>query len=142
MKIEFLSGIWIIDKLDTNFIENKNISNIINLEKDLEFLGKSKEYNDTIKENIEKYEILKLVNYLKEITYYIKKAQFKSENIAIISKDYNQKSSLIILAYLIRYGFLKKEIAIQMIRTKILEAFKPTIEYDTSINIFLKQIKK
>ena len=142
MKIEFLSGIWVINNLDSTFIEEKNISNIINLDKDLEFLGKSKGYNDMIKENIEKYEILKLVNYLKEITYYIKKSHFKSENVVIISKDYNQKSALIILAYLIRYGYLKKEIAIQMIRTKITDAFKPSIEYEKSINIFLEQIKK
>jgi hypothetical protein len=144
MKIEFLPGIWISDskKLDNNFISDKCITNIINIDKNLDFLGKSQQYNDTIRENIEKYENLKMVNYLKDITLFMKNTTLKSENILIYSDSGLQKGPVLLLAYLIRYGFLNKEIAIQIIRTKIINAFKPSFDYEKPINIFIKQIEK
>ena len=144
MRVEILPGIWISEsnRLDSVFLEEKGISNIINVEKDLSFLGKSKNYNETIKENIEKYEILKMVNYLKEITLFMKNSIKKSENILVYCDSGYQKSPTIILAYIIRYGYLKKEIAIEMIRTKLLDAFKPSLEYEKTIDIFINQIKK
>lgn len=143
MKIEFLPGLWIssINKLDNIFIEEKCIKNTINVEKDLNFMGKSEKYTDTVKENIEKYEILKMVNYLKEITLFIKNCLYKSENVLIYCDDCVQKSPTILLAYLIRYGYLTKEISIEMIRTKNINAFKPHLKYDLVIDIFIKQIK-
>ena len=144
MKIEFLPGIWISDsiKLDNNFISDKSITNIINIDNNLDFLGKSHQYNDTIRENIEKYEILKMVNYLKDITLFMKNTTLKSENILIYSDSGLQKGPVLLLAYLIRYGFLNKEIAIQIIRTKIINAFKPSFDYEKTINIFINQIEK
>ena len=141
MKIEFLPGIWISDskKLDNNFISDKCITNIINIDKNLDFLGKSQQYNDTIRENIEKYENLKMVNYLKDITLFMKNTTLKSENILIYSDSGLQKGPVLLLAYLIRYGFLNKEIAIQIIRTKIINAFKPSFDYEKPINIFIKK---
>jgi|TARA_B110000261_G_C13051465_1_gene344367 hypothetical protein len=143
MKIEILPGLWLSDskKLDNVFIDEKNIKNIINVDKDLGFIGNSNNYTDTIKENVEKYEILKMVNYLKEITLFIKNCLLKSENILIYCDTCIQKSPTLILAYLIRYGYLTKEIAIEMIRTKNINAFKPKLEYEKSIEIFTKQIK-
>tara|TARA_Y200000002_G_scaffold370881_1_gene366878 strand:- start:1513 stop:1947 length:435 start_codon:yes stop_codon:yes gene_type:complete len=143
MKIEFLPGLWIIssNKLNNVFIEEKNIKNTINVEKDLNFMGKSENYTNTVKENIEKYEILKMVNYLKEITTFMKKCLFKSENVLIYCDDCIQKSPTILLAYLIKYGYVTKEIGIEMIRTKNINAFKPKFKYDTVIDIFIKQIK-
>ena len=52
-----------------------------------------------------------------------------------------QKGPTLILAFLIRYGYLSKEIAIEMIRTKNTNAFKPNLEYSKSIDIFIKDIK-
>ena len=144
MKIEFLPGIWICDsnKLDNNFISEKAITNIINIDKNLDFLGKSQQYNDTIRENIEKYEILKMVNYLKDITLFMKNNTLKSENILIYSDSGLQKGPVLLMAYLIRYGFLSKDIAIDIIRTKIIDAFKPNFEYERAIDLFIKQLAK
>ena len=141
MKIEVLPGIWINNKFDSKLIEEKNIINIINVDNDLSFMGNSVKYNDTIRENVEKYEILKMVNYLKEITIFMKNCILKSENILIYCESGLQKSPTIILAFLIRYGYLTKEIAIEMIRTKLIDTFKPTLEYNSSIEIFIKQLK-
>ncbi len=143
MKIEILPGVWMCDskRLDPTFIEAKSIINIINVDKDLNFLGNSNKYNNTIKENIEKYEILKMVNYLKETTLFIKNSILKSENILISCDTCIQKGPTLILAFLIRYGYLSKEIAIEMIRTKNTNAFKPNLEYSKSIDIFIKDIK-
>jgi len=141
MKIEVLPGIWVNNKFDSKLIEEKNITNIINADNDLSFMGNSLKYNDTIRENVEKYEILKMVNYLKEITLFMKNCILKSENILIYCNSGLQKSPTLILAFLIRYGYLTKEIAIEMIRTKLIDAFKPTLEYNNSIEIFIKQLK-
>jgi len=141
MKIEVLPGIWVNNKFDSKLIEEKNITNIINVDNDLSFMGKSAKYNDTIKENVEKYEILKMVNYLKEITLFMKNCILKSENILIYCESGYQKSPTLILAFLIKYGYLTKEIAIEMIRTKLIDAFKPKLEYNSSIEIFIKQLK-
>jgi hypothetical protein len=141
MKIEVLPGIWVNNKFDSKLIEEKNITNIINVDNDLSFMGNSVKYNDTIRENVEKYEILKMVNYLKEITLFMKNCILKSENILIYCESGLQKTPTLILAFLIRYGYLTKEIAIEMIRTKLIDAFKPTLEYNNSIEIFIKQLK-
>ena len=141
MKIEVLPGIWVNNKFDSKLIEEKNITNIINVDNDLSFMGNSVKYNDTIRENVEKYEILKMVNYLKEITLFMKNCILKSENILIYCESGLQKTPTLILAFLIRYGYLTKEIAIEMIRTKLIDAFNPTLEYNNSIEIFIKQLK-
>ena len=49
---------------------------------------------------------------------------------------------ILILAFLIRYGLVNIEIAIEMIRTKIIDAFKPKLEYENAIKIFSEEVKK
>ena len=144
MKVEILPGIWISDseKLDSQFLEDKMINKLINIKTDLSFLGNGNKYHDMIRENIEKYEILKLVNYLKDITKFMKKSISQSENILIYADPNLKKSPILILAFLIRYGLVNIEIAVEMIRTKIIDAFKPKLEYENAIKLFSEAVKK
>ena len=141
MTIEFLPGLWVGKKnltTNKNFINNKNISVFINLIKDLNFLDKSYEYQDCIQQNIKRYEIIKMANYMDEITSFMNKKLINNENILLFCENGIDKSQYIILAYLIKYGYLDKNIAINIIKTKLINAFNEGIKYNESLKIFIK----
>ena len=62
------------------------------------------------------------------------------ENIIIICKSGIEFSPYIILSYIIRYGLVNPDIAVKMIRTKILEAFKEGFKFSEAITRFQKKI--
>ena len=104
MKIEILPGLWIstISFSDNAlFLRDKNIGFLVNCQKDLDFLGKSDGYNDQIRMNIEKYEILKFNKYLLEITERIHEKIKNNINVLVFCENTIQKSPTIILCYLI-----------------------------------------
>ena len=72
----------------------------------------------------------------------MKESVSHSENILIYADPSFKKSPILILAYLIRYGLVNVEIAIEMIRTKIIDAFKPSLEYENAIKLFSEAVKK
>lgn len=143
MLIEMLGGIWVSDKKilkDTGFIQDKNITGIVNCVKDLDFLNKNNEYNEYIQKNIKKYEIIRFSDYLYNITEFINKRVINGENIIIICNSGLDFSPYIILSYIVRYGLVNPDIAIKMIRTKILEAFKEGFKFSEAISRFQKKI--
>ena len=143
MLVEMLGGIWISDKKilkDTGFIQDKNITGIVNCFKDLDFLNKNNEYNEYIQQNIKKYEIIRFSDYLYDITEFINKRVINGENIIIICNSGLEFSPYIILSYIVRYGLVNPDIAIKMIRTKILEAFKDGFKFSEAISRFQKKI--
>ena len=91
---------------------------------------------------MEKYEILKLKSYLLDITEMINKKILNGENVFIHCGDCVQKSPTIVLAYIIRYGFLTKENSINLIRTKIKNIFTPFLIYEIAIDKFSEEILK
>ena len=143
MKIEILPNVWVASLViaeDSNFMAQKNIKAIINLTKDLSFLDRQCNYTDIVRQNIEKYDIIKISQYLSKATSYIYEKIKKSEGILVVCKNGIQKSPLIILAYLIRYGALQKDIAITIIKTKIPEAFYEGVYSESGLNHFIKNI--
>ena len=143
MKIEILPGLWISTigySENAEFLRDKNIGFLVNCERDLEFLGKSDGYNDEIRINIEKYEILKFNKYLIEITDLINKKILDNSNALIFCNDAIQKSPTIALCYIIRYGMLNYNNAIQMMKTKCPDIFKPSIKYEKTIKKFMEDL--
>ena len=143
MIIEVLPHVWIGScKMteDSNFILDKNIKAIINLEKDLSFLDRKCEYNDIVRQNVEKYDIIKLSQYLKSATTFIYEKLQKSEGVLVVCRKGIIKSPLIILAYLIKYGSLPIQIAINMIHTKIPLAFSESIYGEKGLNYFIQNL--
>ena len=143
MKIEVLPSLWISSKSYSEnalFLRDKNIGFLVNCQKDLEFLGKSDGYNDQIRMNIEKYEVLKFNKYLLEITERIYEKIKKNINVLVFCDTTIQKSPTIILCYLIRYGMLNKENSIERLKTKCPDIFKPYIVYEKTIDKFINEL--
>ena len=138
-RIEILSNLWIGYLSSSNNEKYNNICNIkilIDCEKDINFLGNHQKYNSHISNNIYKYEILKMYEYLVETTDFIYKNLINNNGIFIFCKDL-QKSSTVILAYIIKYGNVDKETAIEIIKSK---CNIPELKYLYSLEMFEKNI--
>lgn len=143
MKIEILPSLWISTygySENAEFLKDKNIGFLVNCEKDLNFLGKSKGYNDEIRKNIEKYEILKFNKYLFEITERIHQKILDNTNCLIFCQDVIQKSPTIILCYIMRYGMINYQNSLDILRTKCPDVFKPNIKYEKTVKKFMEDL--
>ena len=143
MIIEVIPHVWVgsINMLNnSNFIFEKNIKAIINVEKDLGFLDRKCEYNVLVQKNIEKYDIIKVSQYLDHSTKFIYEKIKKTEGVLVVCQKGYLKAPLIILAYIIRYGLLDKEKAINMIRTKILNVFEGGFYGEKGLQYFIKNL--
>ena len=136
-RIEILPNLWISSIKNAN---NKglnilcNVNILINAENDLDFLDNHTNYNSHISSNIEKYEILKTHEYLIETTNFIKSNLINNKGILIFCNDALQKSPLIVVAYLIRFGNMAKIDAINIIKSKYSNVFYPNIKYEHSLD--------
>jgi len=141
--IEILPDLWmgnIESSINLGFQEENNITCLINGQNDLNFWGKSKEYNEPIKQNIIRYEVTKTCKYLMEVTEYINHNLKNNKVILVYCKNCIQISPTIILSYLIRYGEININTGIQIIRTKFSKAFQPNIDFSFALKQFYKNI--
>lgn len=132
--IEIIPNLWIGNKDILKY--NLNINFIINTLKDLHFLGKHNQYKMDIKNNLEKYEIIKMYEYLNETSEFIYKKLNNNKSVLVICENGNQKSCTIVAAYIIKYGKLNLNTVIKSLRTKHKTAFYPNIDYKNSLDIF------
>jgi protein-tyrosine phosphatase len=143
MKIEVLPGLWIASEYYSDnalFLRDKNIGFLVNCQKDLEFLGKSDGYNDQIRMNIEKYEVLKFNKYLFEITERIYDKIKDNINVMVFCKDTTQKSPTIVLCYIMRYGMLNKDNSLELLKSKCPDIFSPYMTYQKTIDKFVDEL--
>ena len=138
--IEIFPNLWLGDIKALPHIGSKNIKCVINCSKDLHFLNKYQDYKSAIKINLEKYEIIKLFEYLNETVEFIYKNIIKEKNILVVCNSANQKAPTVICAFLIKYGKMAKNNAIKSIRSKHSTAFYPDISYETTLEIFESKI--
>lgn len=138
--IEIIPKLWIGD-IDSLKI-TPNINCVINCVKDLGFLDKYKNYKYGIRNNLEKYEIIKMYEYLDESCDYIFKNITNNRNILVICENGNQKSVSVACAFLIKYGLMSKKDAMLSIRTKHTTAFYPTPDYEMSLDMMEKKDNK
>ena len=131
--VEIIPDLWLGD--DKSVFENiSNYKNLdflyINCNKDLDFLDKSKKYKDNeIKNNLEKYELIKLYKYLHTNTTFIYENIKNNKTVIIHCNNCLQKSPTIAAAYLIKYGNLDPKQAINIIKTKNILCFKKSINF-------------
>ena len=141
--VEIISDLWIGSLLtgnNYNFQELNNISCLVSCTKDLNFLGKYKEFNVTIKNNMELYEIDKMFKYLIEVTEFINENLLNNKSVLIYCEDGIQKSPTIALAYLMRYGKMSYENSLKSIKSKKKNAFQHNVDFIYAINKFKKYI--
>jgi len=132
---EIVPNLWIGDSNSLNFKNDLNIKYIVNCVKDLHFLGNYSEYKQNMKISIEKYEIIKMYEYLIETTEFIYKNIINDEATLVFCENGNQKSATVIGAFLIKYGNHTRDSAIKCIRTKNKTAFYPDISYNYSLEM-------
>ena len=137
--IELVPNLWLGDQESVKYKEKLNINAVINCSKDLHFLGNYQEYIIDIKNNLEKYEIIKMYEYMVETVEFIYKNVSKDKNVLVYCENANQKSATICAAFLIKYGKMDKESVIKSIRSKHKSAFYPDINYNMSLDMFSKE---
>lgn len=137
--IELVPNLWLGDQESVKYKEKLNINAVINCSKDLHFLGNYQEYIIDIKNNLEKYEIIKMYEYMVETVEFIYKNVSKDKNVLVYCENANQKSATICAAFLIKYGKMDKESVIKSIRSKHKSAFYPDINYNMSLDMFAKE---
>ena len=145
MKVEILPGLWIASmsvKEQSDFLVDKNIKGFLNLEKDLGYMYQELEFQDVVKQNILKYRIIKLADYLKEATSYIYRKLSNSEGVLLVSKNGFTKNYYLLVAYLVRYVKCPKEIAIKILGSKILEPIKMNTLQIQALDFFIQKLKK
>ena len=134
--VEIIPNIWLGDIEGENYKSNINIKYVVNCVKDLGFLNNYNSYQGVIKDSLDKYEIIKIYEYLCETTKFINNNLINDDATLVFCENGNQKSATIIAAYLIKYGNHTKETAIKAIRTKYKSAFYPDINYIYSLEMF------
>jgi len=118
--VEIVPDIWIGDvNILPRFIKEKDIKYIINCQDDLSFFGRSRDYIDSIKENMVRKEVGALQNYLFQMTQHIHQNVKKGEAILVVCQTALKKAPLLILGYLIRYGHMSLDKALTSINTKM-----------------------
>ena len=125
MPIEILPGIWLgynNDLYNRFFLVNNKIESIIspikfNNKTNIEFIHIPINENESIKlNNI-------FIDYIYDLVNYIHKKNRNYKNILIYCKSGEQLSPSIIACYLIKYGDILPDKAIQIIKTKSNKAF-------------------
>ena len=137
--IELVPNLWLGDQESVNYKEKLKINAVINCSKDLHFLGNYQEYRINIKNTLEKYEIIKMYEYMVETVEFIYKNLSNDKNVLVYCENANQKSATICAAFLIKYGKIDKENAIKSIRSKQRAAFYPDIDYGMSLDMYAKE---
>lgn len=145
MKVEILPGLWIgsLNMLEnSDFLCDKNIKGYLNLEKDLDKMYQELEYQGIVKENILKYRIIKLGEYLLGATEYIYNKLSSSEGVIIVSKNGILKCDYVLVAYLIRYGKCNFEIAKKILKTKMLDNINLNLIQKNALDFFITKLEK
>jgi protein-tyrosine phosphatase len=139
MKVEIIPDLWLgndqsaLNTQDDNFV-------YINCSNDLSFLGRAQQYNIEIKNNLEKYEILKMYQYLNETVEFIYKNLINLKPVLVHCETGTQKSATVVAAYLIKYGKINIEQAVKLIKTKKIDCFTPDIDYFFSLEKYYKNL--
>ena len=138
--IEILPDLWIcknkhLKKIDDNVY-------LINCSESLSFLGKFKDYKDEIKQNILKYEIVQLYKFVMSTIDKIHNLVINNRTIIVSCNTSLQLSPLVIIAYIIKYGKLPKNEAIQLFRTKKNEILEDDLFFHNILNKINNDITK
>ena len=133
--IEILPNLWIGNSETLKHKDRLNIDYIINCSKDLHFLGNCNNYNTSIKNNLEKYEIIKMYEYLIETSKFINTKLLNNKSVLVTCNTGNQQSATIIASYIIKYGNMNLNNTVKSLRTKHNTVFFPSIDYKNSLEM-------
>ncbi len=101
------------------FTQKHNVTKLIKSHKDLAFFGKSQQYIDLIKEQMEKDEIKKMYAYLLNTSKNLFDYYLQGDNTLIISGTDIYKALSIIIAFLVKYADMNIQQSFTAIASKI-----------------------
>ena len=143
---EILPNLWIsgiVGVRSNTFYKNNNIKCVINCSKDLPFFS-----SDTLNiripvhDNLKKIEIQNLYKYMEKATNIIHSHFKKNQAVVVHCYAGKQRSASIIVAYLIKYGNMSIEDAVNSIKSKRVYVFTPCNNFIEAIKLFKKNLRK
>jgi len=120
---QVLPGLWIGDRFAANnlgWLQEKNIGAVVNCTRSQGFAsGPSlkQALRVPVRDNLEEDEILKMSKYLEPVTEKVHE-WIKHHNVLVHCYAGRQRSSAVVLAYLIRYGDIPLQEAIELLQSK------------------------
>jgi len=140
--VEFLPGIWVSNtkSLSEKFLKQKKIKEMIDCNKELNFFEGSENYIMAIKNQIKKDQHLKLQTYLFKVTEIIHQTILNADTLLIYDPLITKKAPILIISYLLRYGQLRLENAIQSFISKSKAEIKLDEDYQLALKLFHKKI--
>jgi hypothetical protein len=122
---EIIPDIW-IGTIDVSpvLINSLNIQNVINCYNDMIFFGKSNTYTDLMRENMARDEIARMKIYLEKMCQFIYSNIKIGKPILLACKEEirYKRSGLVVIAYLMKYGHMTIENAINAINSKTMKS--------------------
>lgn len=140
---EIIPGLWIGDRevaLDSKWLKQNKITVLINCTKSVPFpdsdAGLIHVLRVSVHDNLEASEIEKMQKYLEPVSDKVAE-WLPNHNILVHCYAGRQRSSSVILAYLIRYGELGLDEAIDLLRTKKSDTCLPQFNFYDSFANFI-----
>tara|TARA_B100000401_G_C52767462_1_gene701454 strand:+ start:467 stop:907 length:441 start_codon:yes stop_codon:yes gene_type:complete len=144
MATQILNGLWlgnIIDSKNLEFLEGIDI--IINASTDIPFVSnKTKNIRVSVKDNLEKEQIIKLYTYLDNITEFIYNSLMDNKKIFVHCYAGKQRSATIICAYLMKYLNLSYKSSTELMKSKRVVVFTPLPNFDDALRLFEDKLNK
>lgn len=139
---EIIPGLWIGDReiaLNTKWLKQNKITVLINCTKSIPFPDSDNGLNHVLRvsvnDNLEPDEIEKMKKYLDPVSDKIAE-WLPNHNILVHCYAGRQRSSSVILSYLIRYGELTLDNAIELLRSKKPDTCTPKFNFYESFASF------
>ena len=144
MATQILNGLWlgnIIDSKNLEFLEEIDI--IINASTDIPFVSKkTKNIRVSVKDNLEKEQIIKLYTYLDNITEFIYNSLMDNKKIFVHCYAGKQRSATIVCAYIMKYLNLSYKSSTELMKSKRVVVFTPLPNFDDALRLFEDKLKK
>ena len=144
MATQILNGLWlgnIIDSKNLEFLEEIDI--IINASTDIPFVSdKTKNIRVSVKDNLEKDQIIKLYTYLDNVTEYIYNSLMDNKKIFVHCYAGKQRSATIVCAYIMKYLNLSYKTSTELMKSKRIVVFTPLPNFDDALRLFEDKIAK
>jgi protein-tyrosine phosphatase len=142
---EILPGLWLgnINSAKSNdFFQIYNISIVINCSKDIPFFSNfTKNIRISVNDNLQRHEIDRMFDYLDKACDLIHNSLLNSESILVHCFAGKQRSATLICAYLMKYGNMSLEVAIQSIKSKRDIIFTPIINFKNTLLKYQQYLK-
>ena len=142
---EVIPNLWISNLQLANdliTISNKSIDVIVNCSKDYSVCNVKDTYrvpiNDLNSEYSKRYELF--YNHIHQCVDYIYNKIINGSKVLVCCKSGKQLSPSIVVAYMMKYGQVKLNVATKFIENKCKVVFKPEMFYKNSLEMYQKYL--